>query len=164
MRAAGSSALRTSIGARANGSGEHTANPWVANRRARSSNKGRIPITSGCRTSPMSGMPSGRAWMASTAAPSAPLSITCSTSTSYDPATSSAMFPLCSLSRSRVPATNLDVALQDGGLGQSREALLDCAGPGVAHSLDLGEVGEAGPHDLLQVRKPRHHVIRNDLG
>ena len=47
----------------AKGSGEHTAKPWVASRRDRSSNNGRTPMMSGCTTSPLWGMPSGRAWI-----------------------------------------------------------------------------------------------------
>src|SRR5262249_11926206 len=81
-RAVASVSPRTSTGARANGSGARTAKPWVARRRHRSSNSGRTPMMSVCTTRPVTGMPSGRAWMASTAAPSGPFSVMCSTSTS----------------------------------------------------------------------------------
>src|SRR5690349_19280612 len=148
MRADASASARTSTGARANGSGAHTANPWVASRRQRSSNKGRIPITSGCTTRPATGMPSGRAWMASTLVPSGPLSTMCSTSTSCVPGVSSAMS---------------DVPLQDRGLGQAGQALLDGTGAHFAHTVDLGEVGQAGPHDLLQVRETPDDVVGHEL-
>ena len=48
-------------GTPANGSTAHTAMPWVARRRAMSSNSGRSPPTSGWSTTPARGMPSGRA-------------------------------------------------------------------------------------------------------
>ena len=51
----GRRSARTSTGARANGSGAHTAKPCVASRRHRSSNSGRIPMMSGCSTSPRDG-------------------------------------------------------------------------------------------------------------
>src|SRR3954468_15774138 len=149
MRAAESLSPRTSTGARAKGSGEHTAKPWVARRRARSSNSGRTPMMSGCSTSPRCGMPSGRAWMASTAAPSGPFRMMCSTSTSCDPVCSSAMS---------------DVPLQDRGLGEPRQAFLDRLRPHLADALDLGEVGEAGAHDLLQVREAADDVVGHELG
>src|SRR5436853_6212389 len=43
------------------------------------------------------------------------------------------------------------VAVEDAGLRQSRETLLDGPGPGVAHALDGVEIVGGGPHDFLEV-------------
>ena len=51
MRAA-SGRRRLDVDSAANGSGAHTAKPWVASRRHRSSNSGRTPMMSGCSDEP----------------------------------------------------------------------------------------------------------------
>src|SRR6476646_5487430 len=152
IRTSGSSAARTSADARANGSGAQTAKPCVARRRHRSSNSGRIPITSGWSTIPERGMPSGRAWIASTSKPSRPVIVIRSTSTSWFPSRSSA-----------IPEP-LHVPFEDGRLGEPGEAVLDRAGAGVADALHLHEIGLAGAHDLLQAREARHDVVGDGLG
>src|SRR3954451_6161438 len=149
MRAFESASARTSTGARTNGSGAHTAKPWVASRRHRSSKSGRTPMMSGCTTSPLAGMPSGRAWTASTDVPSGPFNMMCSTSTSCGPVCSSAIS---------------DVPLEDRGLGEPGQALLDRLRPHLTHAFDLGEVGDARPHDLLQVGEAVDDVVGHQFG
>src|SRR4051812_6648001 len=47
--------------------------------------------------------------------------------------------------------TQLVVALEDARLGEAREAFLDGTGARLADTLDVVEVVDRGPHDLLQV-------------
>ena len=87
-------------------------------------------MTSGCSTRPSDGRPVGRAWIASTGSPPSPRNVIRSTSASMGPSASA--------------AKDLNVALEDRGLGEAGEAVLDRAGPRLADALDLDEVRHAG--------------------
>src|SRR5687768_2975093 len=98
--------------------------------------RGTSPAMWGTTTTPPRAAPVGRACRARTWA-SSTIRVIGSTLASWGP-------------RGRAS----DIAVQDGGLGEPRQAFLDGPGPGLAHALHVVEVLDRGPHDLLQVVEP----------
>src|SRR5688572_3256488 len=103
-------------------------------------------MMSGARARPRVGVPSGRA-----------------SSAAVPEGSSMRMGADSTATARRRGAARSAVAVEDAGLGQAGEALLDGPGPGVAHALDLVEVVDGGPQDLLQAGEAIDDVVNDGL-